>query len=515
MLLVASGLGAGEAAAGSGSGAAPATSVRADGRILEASEIPDPSASIYSNCLFTVKIVPRRDGRDLPPVLLALQAFVNRKLTPHAGLQAGDRIRVLAVPFSEMPPDYCSQQMSDTIEDLDLDLWAGLEVAVVGEDDPPGARPGAATLPAGRMAVPVVPAEVSADAREQRGAAIREDLARIQGLLAARGSWEAWFDACFPYRRELQALADADADGHLVNGRSTVIHPASAISYQFSDEDPRYQRVLAAMENLCRQFRRAGTDLIVCPIPLRDEVYAAAFIGNPPADGVLQPYRLKFLHDLLVRGIEAVDLVPVLRETLASGRAPYHDNTLDGHLAGEGARAAGEFVAERLHRYPFAASPVTYALAPVAYACPGEFDGAHPREVYQAFRVCEPDGGQVAHGVEESEVLVIGDSMLTAPPQVLGAGLGSHLMRPVGIPLTFFKRAGAAPRIARSLAREAPPTFFSRRKVCVFFFAFGYLIRTDASWATDPFLDQWMEQTASPPGAASASAVTSGIGGGR
>ena len=468
--------------------------VRMEGTVLEVSGIPDPAVSEYKECLFTLKVSPRRDGEELGAVLLVLQAFVDRELTGNARLAVGDRVGVVAVPFADMPEAYRSQRMADTIEDLDLAMWAGLEVEVLRDFGGMEGGADAGGFPAAGGSGVLAPAAVSTAARAEREAWMQEELGRIRALADAHGGWEVWYQACGRYREQLAAQPAAVPGQFLVKGRGMLIDPASALSYQFPDDDAHYQTLLAGMENLARQFRMAGTDLIVAPIPGRDEVYAAAFIEDPPPDGILQPYRLKFFHDLLVRGVEGVDLMPEFRDALTRGGILYHDNTVDGHLSGEGARVAGEWIAQRLRRYEFARAPVSYIESPLTYVYAGEMLVNRPEQTYQAWRVREPNWSSVARDAKDSEILVIGDSMVTAPPRVHGASLGLHIMRAVGIPCTFYKHAGSAPKMARFLTREGSPEFFSNRKTCVFVFAFDYVKRPEEAWAVAPFVERWMEE---------------------
>ena len=83
-----------------------------EGKILATSRIPDPTVSPYADCLFTLTVLPNMET-STQPILLALEGFVNRKLTEFAGLKLGDLIRVdEARPFEEMSDDFKSRQMS-------------------------------------------------------------------------------------------------------------------------------------------------------------------------------------------------------------------------------------------------------------------------------------------------------------------------------------------------------------------------------------------------------------------
>lgn len=463
-----------------------------EGRIVATSQLPNPKTSPYTDCLFTLTVAPHNS--DEPHVLLTLEGFIDRTLTPYAKLQPGDLVRIeKAHYFEDMSKTYQARQIVDDIVRLDLPLLAGIKASKISAFSP---STGALLPSPKRQAGGLVPELPDRSVREARAEAMRNDLRRLEAIRAAHGSWADWHRDLAPFREELSTKLAKTETAYLHTNRFFFSDIDSSIGFQWSDDDPRYQRVLNSLAKMRLEFSKAGTDLIVVPIPMKSMVYAEAFVENPPVDRVLQPYWYKFMSDCLARDIEVVDLMPRFQEDVMKEDVTlYHYNTLDGHPTGQGAIAAAEEIGKRLDRYTFRHPPVAYKVQKTHYR--------YKSAEQLLFQPTLPFYAEVVLGLDDryapadetSEILVIGDSMLTAPPFCKGASLGAHIMRLAGIPCTFFKRPGSAPQIGTSLARVQDPTWFSNRKVCIFIFAGVYLHRDDVPWGLHPFITPHLHPT--------------------
>ena len=464
-----------------------------EGRIVETSQLPNPKTSPYTDCLFTLTVAPHSPKAS--NVLLTLEGFVDRTLTPYATLQPGDLIRIeQAHDFEAMPKTYQSRQIVDDIVRLDLPFLAGITVSKIstfskstGDDVLPSSLDHAGGL------VPAIP---DSSARKARADTMQKDLHRLEAMRADHGSWANWHRDLAPFREELSAKLAATDTEYLQTSRFFFSDIDSSLGFQLLDEDPHYQRVLNALTMMRLEFSKAGTDLIVVPIPIKSMVYAEAFVDKPPADRVLQPYWYKFMVDCLARDIEVVDLMPRFQDDVMKEDVTlYHYNTLDGHPTGQGAIAAAEEISKRLERYTFDHPPIAYSLQETHYRFTRvEQLLFQPDEPFYAEVVLGPDN-RYAPSDEMSSILMIGDSMLTAPPFCKGASLGAHVMRLAGIPCTFFKRPGSVHQIGTSLARVQDPIWFSNRKVCILIFAGRYIHRHDAPWSLDRFITPHLDAT--------------------
>lgn len=482
--------------AGLAAGAEPERFV--EGTVAQASRFPDPKRSTYADCLYTVRLNPP-EGSDGGPVLLALPAFMKRVAAPESRLKAGQKVRVRVRPFEDMPEDYQGIQMADDIAALDLPLFAGLAVETVERFSappagvpPPAAGGTGAVVPApaaaGATASALTPLPPQPAAVEARARQIAADRARIEALLAKHGGWEAWARELEPIRRELREKLAKSPGGYLRKGSVVLGDTEATMGFALSDDDPYYRFALATLKDMKEQFALAGTDFIAAPTPMREVICAAKFVDRMPEDGVLQPYWLKLHLDLLRQDIETIDLGPVFQAAIDVHPYVYLPELRDGHPGCDGAREVGRAIAARLSRYTFDAPRQTYSVRAGKYHR-GDLDFYFPTDgVFPYEQVIGPDG-KPAVDDPRSEVLMIGDSMLTAPQgNIPGMALGMHAMRFAGFPFAFIKRAGAAPDMSIHLARVHIPGYFSRRRVCVFIFASEYFVPRNKPWRSARFI---------------------------
>ena len=316
---------------------------------------------------------------------------------------------------------------------------------------------------------------------------------RLQNLLDGYGSWTDWFDRLEPIRVELQTKLDASESGYLATDRYAFTNISTSLGFQFAAGDQRYQTMIRCLDQMTKEFRKVGTDLIVVPVPMKTMVYAEMFVDHPPLDRVLQPYWCKFMSDCLACDIEVVDLLPRFQEEVTKdGIFLYHFNSRDGHPSGQGAMIAAEEISERLQRYSFSTPTATYQLSTTNYVLRKSKPLFNANFRFESSIVLSEDGAY-APASDQSEVLIVGDSMLTAPADSKGASLGIHVMRHVGFSVTFFKRPGSASLMGSLLGRIPDPTFFSNRKVCVFIFAGNNIFRDDVIWNFLPFITRHVE----------------------
>ena len=455
-----------------------------DARVVQTSGFPKPVGNPYKDCLFTVKAEAAGPDGKPRPVVLALFAFTNRVLTAESRLRAGDLLRVRAREFEAMPEPYRENQMQDDIAELELPLLAVRAVERIPALTLPlalSSAPATRETPVLR-AVTQTPAAAAA-----RAARVAADLAALRAGIVGRPDWAAWHASLAPLRDDLRARLQAAPGGFLRRGNLVFEH-LPVLEYTLEDGDPWYQGILRAFSTLQEQFARAGTDLILLPVPQRDDICAPAFLADPPADGVVQPYWLKFHHDLLARGIEVIDLAPAFRERLHTHPSLYIHAVRDGHPGPDGVELMASAVAERLSRYPFAAPRHPYRLDP-GHPLDTRNDLYFPIDAPIPFtRVLETDG-RPALADPASELLLIGDSMVTVPLGAESGTFGVHLAEKCGVPVAPFKRAGSGHMMSRHLGGNLGLDHFAGRRVCVFVFTTSYLNRRPQAWSALPFLD--------------------------
>lgn len=467
--------------------------------MLATSRFPDPQQSAYEDTLFVLKIEPHPPAADGRPVLLALPAFLKRQLTPAAGWKTGDLVRADAALFMDMPEAFREMQIADDFQDVTLELYGALDAGRIAQlsaakDEHTAARSAAASTARPFVAAQLTPAESRA-----RAARILLSRKRIEALLAPHGDWAAWHATLAPMRETLRARLQSAPEGYLRKDSVTFTHLEAALDFRLPDDDPQYAAALATLQSLADEFALAGTVLLVAPVPQRDTVAAAAFVDDPPADGVLAPYWLKFQHDLLQRDIEVVDMQPRFIAALRDRPDVYHFASKDGHPGTDGAILAAEAIAEHLSSYEFRAPRREFLTREIPFSQPevAMLDGG--RTNYTGLQVIETDGRIADAADPDAEVFIFGDSMLTAPPGAFQGHICAHLVRLMGFPMSFLKEAGGGTRIALQLARQPDLSFFSQRKVAIFLFSFSYLATDEKAWRPYPFLGRHPEVAVPPP----------------
>jgi hypothetical protein len=159
---------------------------------------------------------------------------------------------------------------------------------------------------------------------------------------------------------------------------------------------------------LSEQLKEKGIDLMVGVVPTAMEVFPEKYVDRPelvPADGIVAPYRRKFVHLLSQYGVEVVDLLEVLRAHRTGPQADQLVLKTDYHWSNLGAILSAQAITERLQRYDFVqkarASVKAYSAAPVFVNGLGQSVEVWP--------VTMPDG-RPWEAAKESPILVVGDS---------------------------------------------------------------------------------------------------------
>ena len=97
-----------------------------EGTLIECSQIPDPAKSDYPNCRFICKFNGNSiiAGKPCPrEIAIVLEGFENYKYKNTRNLKAGDMVRMLIVPFDELPEVKKTTQQADDLHLYMLDSY--------------------------------------------------------------------------------------------------------------------------------------------------------------------------------------------------------------------------------------------------------------------------------------------------------------------------------------------------------------------------------------------------------
>jgi hypothetical protein len=451
-------------------------------QLVETSPIPDPAKSDYADCLYAAeaKVLEVRSQTSLDSsIILMLPAFAKRTLCPEASFKTGQVIDVEIIPQGKANERLRTMQRSDSLTRFDLPLYHVLSAQCSERTaESFASRTNDHSVSEAKGSKSDQPALVkypsSPKAAREREAVMARDKATIQKALNDNGGdWERWYIHLHDFYYDLRNQVDASPEDCLLKGQhyfKQLVYRKYKILCQETDSgDPGPLKMLTSLN---AQLRARGIDLIVVPFPTKEDVNADIFSSKAPADGWFQPYRQKFLLQLMEADIEVIDLIQPLRA--ARDRFPFvfYDED-DQHPADGAIQVTAEEIAKRLERYDLleGVQPLNLQLKRA------EVEKTSKRGTfkYSATRVVTTDGKPLT--VPEnagSPVIIMGDSYTRIPHEYLpggdGCALPMHLSHRLGRMPDQLVRMGGSSQAMRLLAREGGD-YLAQRRVLIFVFA--------------------------------------------
>lgn len=218
------------------------------------------------------------------------------------------------------------------------------------------------------------PANSPTDPARQREKSILDskDLVLRQLAASGAGSWDEWNASVEPFRVALRKRIAATTPNNPrakgpTESRYEVLEslgdplrfeawPSSYLRYLANaplstSEFISQTAFVPSIAAISRWLASRGIDLIFVPVPKMTEVYPDQFIRETPANLIVAPPMRRAIHDLLDRGVEVVDLLPIFLEARKK-RGPSLYQYCDPHWTWEGQRIALDEIVKRLRRYP-------------------------------------------------------------------------------------------------------------------------------------------------------------------
>jgi hypothetical protein len=305
------------------------------------------------------------------------------------------------------------------------------------------------------MAAPLTPDAAREEAiRKARFAILTE-------LKAEGGDWAAWYKRLEPTWQELggkiaeaaqqKRTSPANEDskpaeyvrqGGLLHTEGTppLFVQAPSARYLMADgQDPdayiHSRPSVSTVVAFSNWLKRHGVDLLLVPAPKMVQVYPDRVLKDGPRDGVIAPHMKKLLLELLDANVEVLDLLPAFLAASKQNPEPLFLAT-DSHWSQRAQKIAAALIAERLQRYPFVeraksqvarfktrTQAVTFRGDMGNFLSPEERKEVEPWWHLNLTQVLAPDGTPL-HDVEDSPVVLIGDSYVHQFSTVLAAGTG-------------------------------------------------------------------------------------------
>ncbi|MDD4818486.1 MAG: hypothetical protein PHI85_11020 [Victivallaceae bacterium] len=440
--------------------------IELEGEIGFVSDYPSPEAADYPDCGYSFSLTVKGvgdAGYALPgEIAVIATAFTGRKLSPQAGFERGERVRLKLIPFEEADETLRARQTADQIADVTMPQFFLVGGERVGLFDPVWA---ADFTPVENDELPVPPAfpffERTPAQEAERTRFINEDLAYIDGLLneIGGGDFSKWNAALKPLREEYGGTVAEKWVG------KTWFKTGGWVFGGTFDDTASFRSAVMAMNDY---LRSRNVDLIVMRIPGRAEICADLF--NPEIRrSVVNPAYYELQKYLLEHDVEYVDLTAAMVARRLEYTAPYwYFEPGEGHAAEGGCRVVASEISRRIARYDLPRDlPAAAELKTIdgMYHYPAgnpDFDPSKPIAVSAVWLNGRPlpiaeDG--------DSPLLLMGDSYFTHPSMTQGATIQHYTALESRVVPDLLCRMSAGNGLPRFLSRKGDGYLAPRRVV--------------------------------------------------
>ncbi|MCQ2108772.1 MAG: hypothetical protein MJZ05_08435 [Fibrobacter sp.] len=350
-------------------------------------------------------------------------------------------------------------------------------------------------VPAFRMSEEAIRAKHVADSLANSGEVIPVDrhldttsTFRLETLNSVKGSCPA-NEATAAFRKSLakqmaklpkeqNAWAEVDANGNKVEGgflwfrRNANYLLSDKISAQDSLHNP-----LPRMVELKQYLDSLGIQLLVVPVPVKEEIYGEKIVPGTAADQCVNPEGRAFTQELLEAGIDVLDIYPALMAAKAGDEPPHYSfQRYDTHWALPGELAAMELLASRVTQYSWyeesGAQPGSLNLqetntlreGDLVAHLPDSEKAKYPADTLNVMKVYK--GTETYKGGKNAPILLMGDSFTGVFESVdqKSGGPGSLLAYATGLDVQVATSWGGGPGV-RSRMMKMKKDMQSKRLV--------------------------------------------------
>ena len=234
---------------------------------------------------------------------------------------------------------------------------------------------------------------------------------------------------------------------------------------------------LPRMVELKQYLDSLGIQLLVIPVPVKEEVYADKLIPGTPADACVNVNGQKFIRQMLEAGIDVMDLYPALKAARAGDEPPHFSyQRFDTHWALPGMLAAMEQIATRVTQYTWyaesGAQPGSLVMRDTVVLREGDLV-AHLPDAEKAKYTADTLAGMKVYkgenaykGGKNAPILLMGDSFTGVFESVdqKSGGPGSLLAYATGLDVQVVTSWGGGPGV-RSRMMKMKKDMLSKRLV--------------------------------------------------
>ena len=283
-----------------------------------------------------------------------------------------------------------------------------------------------------------------------------ETLASLEGSCPENAATKKFRDALSKKLKNLPKEQNAWAGGDMLWFRRNANYLlADKITGQDSLHNP-----LPRLLELKKYLDSLNVQLLVVPVPVKEEIYGERLVEGTAADFCVNPAGREFTREMLAAGLDVLDLYPALMAAKSGDEPPHYSyQRYDTHWALPGMIAAMELLASRVTQYSWyaesGAQPGSLNLQETKTLREGDLvahlpdaeKSKYPADTLPVMKVFK--GTEAYKGGKNSPILLMGDSFTGVFESVdqKSGGPGSLLAYATGLDVQVLTSWGGGPGV--------------------------------------------------------------------
>lgn len=283
-----------------------------------------------------------------------------------------------------------------------------------------------------------------------------ETLASLEGSCPANDATKKFHEALSKKLKKLPKEQNAWAGGDMLWFRRNANYLlADKITKQDSLHNP-----LPRLLELKKYLDSLNVQLLVVPVPVKEEIYGERLVEGTAADLCVNPAGREFTREMLAAGLDVLDLYPALMSAKSGDEPPHYSyQRYDTHWALPGMLAAMELLASRVTQYSWyaesGAQPGSLNLQETKTLREGDLvahlpdaeKSKYPADTLPVMKVFK--GTEAYKGGKNSPILLMGDSFTGVFESVdqKSGGPGSLLAYATGLDVQVLTSWGGGPGV--------------------------------------------------------------------
>ena len=283
-----------------------------------------------------------------------------------------------------------------------------------------------------------------------------QTLAALEGTCPANDATAKFRDALKKKLAKLPKEQNAWAANEMLWFRRNANYLlADKITAQDSLHNP-----LPRLLELKKYLDSLNVQLLVVPVPVKEEIYGERLVEGTAADLCVNPAGREFTREMLAAGLDVLDLYPALMAAKSGDEPPHYSyQRYDTHWALPGMLAALEQLAARVTQYSWyaesGAQPGSLTMQEMTTLREGDLvahlpdaeKSKYPADTLAAMKVFK--GSEPYKGGKNSPILLMGDSFTGVFESVdqKSGGPGSLLAFATGLDVQVLTSWGGGPGV--------------------------------------------------------------------